>query len=106
MGMTLQCDDKFCPDKLIKFERANLLKRWLMRLTAVLMLPLLAYDTLTTRMQRNPLHDGTRRLAGIKKMAISSVFDFTEIKATSRKLKVTINDMMTASLSVAVKRYF
>ena len=106
MGMTLQCDDKFCPEKLIKFPRVTFLQRWLLRLTALLSLPFLAYDLVRTKTLVNPLHDGKRNLTGIKEIAISSLFSFPEIKATSRALQVTINDMMTSTLAVAVKRYF
>ena len=73
---------------------------------APLMMPALFIDAFATKVLRNPMHDGKRNLTGVKKCAISDLFSFAEIKATSKTLKVTINDLMTSSLSVAVSRYF
>lgn len=106
MGLTLQCDDEYCPDKLIKFSKVPLFKRMLVRLMAPLMIPVLMYDMMTTRTILNPLHDGIRQLTGIKKCSLSELYDFTTIKDTAHALGVTINDLMVSSLSVGVQRYF
>jgi NRPS condensation-like uncharacterized protein len=106
MGLTLQCDDTFDPDKLMKTGKINFWWRMLFRLMAPLLVPALFIDAFATKVLRNPMPDGVRKLTGVKKCAISDHFETAEIKATSKALKVTINDLMTSSLSVAVSRYF
>lgn len=69
-------------------------------------MPLLFIDAFATKILINPMHDGVRNLTGVKKCAISDHFKTEDIKDASKALKVTINDLMTSSLSVAVSRYF
>lgn len=78
----------------------------LVRMMAPLMIPILAWDLLKPKKVQNPLHDGKRNLSGQKRVAYSELFDFPQIKETSRALGVTINDLMTSALAVAVKRIF
>lgn len=106
MGLTLQCDDKFSPDKLIKAGRIKFFQRMMLRLMAPFALPSLAWDLIKTKAFKNPLHDGIRNLSGVKKVAYSDFFSFPEVKATSKTFGVTINDLMTAALAVGVKRIF
>eukprot|EP00347_Sterkiella_histriomuscorum_P014567 403360388 len=54
----------------------------------------------------NPLHDGKRKLTGVKKAATSSDLKFQDIKAASKKQKCTINDLVTACTATALKEYF
>jgi hypothetical protein len=52
------------------------------------------------------LNDGVRELSGRKLSATSSDIRFAEVKSASKKLKVTINDMVTACAGTALKQYF
>lgn len=106
MGFTMQCDDKFDPNKMITTGRIRFYQRMLFRLIAPLMMPVLFMEAFCTRVLKNPLHDGKRNLTGVKKCALSEQLTFADIKTASKSLKVTINDLMTSSLSVAVSRYF
>ena len=71
-----------------------------------LMIPILIFKESTRKIDKNPLHDGKRNLTGKKKVAFSPYHNFKEIKATSRALKVTINELLTSALSVAIKQLF
>ena len=71
-----------------------------------IMIPILMFKESTRTIDKNPLHDGKRRLTGKKKIAMSPRHNFAEIKATSKALKVTINELMTSALSVAIKQLF
>lgn len=77
-----------------------------MRLTFVFYLPLIAYNQSRLKVMKNPLHDGKRELSGIKKIASCKEFAFLDIKYTSKKMKCTINDLMTGCLSASMKEYF
>jgi hypothetical protein len=71
------------------------------------MLPELFIDSLETPTIVSPLHDGKRdNLTGVKKVALSKQFVFKTVHTAARANKVTLNDLLTSCLSVAVKRYF
>lgn len=59
-------------------------KRMIVRLMAPIMIPVIMFEGLTTKILINPLHDGTRNLTGIKKCVLSNLFAFQEIKTASR----------------------
>jgi NRPS condensation-like uncharacterized protein len=106
MGQTVQCNDEYDVGKLITFKTVPVWRRYVLRIMAPLYIPVIFASALFQRVKKSPLHDGKRNLTGIKKCAISDRFMFSEIKDTSRALKVTINDLMTSALAVAVKKYF
>jgi NRPS condensation-like uncharacterized protein len=54
----------------------------------------------------NPFHDGKRELTGDKKLYLGDNFKLETIKEASKKLGVTINDLMMTALSVGINRYF
>ena len=70
------------------------------------MIPVILFKETKRKIDRNILHDGVRNLTGVKKVALGAKHDFAAIKATSKALKVTINELCTASLSVAIKELF
>lgn len=69
-------------------------------------IPIILWESYLRRKDRNPLHDGRRKLTGEKIVKISKEYNFQQIKQTSRNLKTTINEMMTSALSVAMARLF
>jgi len=54
----------------------------------------------------NPLHDGKREVTGVKNVALGKKTELAPVKEACKKLGVTVNDMMTCALSIALKRYF
>ena len=87
-------------------RKITFLERMFLRLSFPIFLPKIIWNLLATCQDLNPLHDGSRRLSGKKLCATSSDILFSEVKAASRAIKVTINDMITACLGSAVKEYF
>jgi hypothetical protein len=57
-------------------------------------------------LQKNPLHDGKREVTGIKNVALGKKLELAPVKEACKKLGVTVNDLMTCALSIALKRYF
>ena len=84
MALNLQSDDKYDPDKMVKFAKIPIWKRMLVRAMAPLMIPVIMLEGLMTKVLVNPLHDGKRNLSGVKKCVISDLFSFSEIKDASR----------------------
>jgi len=54
----------------------------------------------------NLLLKNPRKLSGRKLVATSSDYLFKEVKATAAKLKLSMNDLITACLSTGIKQYF
>lgn len=84
MALTLQCDDKYDPDKMIKMPPIPFNKRMMIRIMALFMLPVVMIEGLTKKVIVNPLHDGKRELTGVKKFVMSELFKLDEIKTTSK----------------------
>lgn len=63
-------------------------------------------DMALTKQDKNPLNDGVRELTGKKVISFGKKYSFERVKEASRKLGITINDLMTTALSMALKRYF
>ena len=59
-------------------------KRMIVRLIAPIMIPIILFQGLTTKILVNPLHDGKRNLTGVKKCVLSDLFAFQEIKSASK----------------------
>ena len=106
MGLNLQLDETYDLTKMIEFKPFHWTVVWFYRLMVPFMIPSLIKAEFKRKIDRNPLHDGKRALTGKKKVALSDPYNFAEIKATSKILKVTINELLSASLAVALKRLF
>lgn len=70
------------------------------------MLKTLLVNSIFNTYTKNPLHDGVRKITGIKKVALGKKIDLAPLKEACKKLGVTVNDLMTCALSIALKRYF
>jgi len=99
----LQIEDIYDISKMIKFNPPPWWLPWFYRLMVPVMIPRMMLRELRRTVDKNPLHDGKRHLTGVKKVAHSPRHMFSEIKATSRALKITINELMLSALSVAIK---
>lgn len=64
MALTLQCDDKYDPDKLLKMPSIPIYKRMMVRMMAPFFIPFIILEGLTKKVIINPLHDGRRELSG------------------------------------------
>jgi len=104
--MNLQLEEKYDLTKLLPFKPIPKSTRWMIRLMAPFYIPIIVWESYLRRKDRNPLHDGRRKLTGEKKVAISKEYDFLTIKNSSRSLKCTINELMLGALSTATARLF
>jgi len=86
-------------------RKITTIERVLIRLSVLVFIPKVIWNVLSTRQDKNVLNDGKRNLSGKKLSATSSDIPFAKVKAASKALKVTINDMVTACLGSAVKEY-
>ena len=106
MALNLQLDETYDLSKMLKFPKMPFIGRMYYRLMVPFMIPLILLDALFIKVDRNPLHDGVRNLTGKKTVAVSECFGLDKVKKASKALDLTINELMMASLSVALKRWF
>ena len=78
----------------------------ILRLSFPLHIPKMALDIVSKSVDRNPLHDGKRILSGKRVAASSKEIYFNDVKQTAKKMKITINDLITSCLSAGIKQYF
>jgi len=97
---------KYDTSCLIPFKGVGFLQRLFLRTTFPFYIPKIVVNGLMLEKEQNPLHDGKRELTGRKVVGSSNDINFKIVKATARRLKITLNDMITACLSAATKQYF
>jgi hypothetical protein len=102
-ALQLSWGDTYDLNCMMPIRKISFLERWFVRLTFLFYIPKTLWDALNLKIDKNPLHDGVRELSGIKKAACSNEFMFIDVKSAAKKLKITINDLLTACLSSAMK---
>ena len=102
----MQMDNEYDITKLIPFKKVSFINRCMLRAMVPFYVPVVLWQSYLRRRDRNPLHDGKRKLTGEKRCALSREFDFAEVKKTSRSLNSTINELMISCLQVTVARFF
>lgn len=67
---------------------------------------MLVLNSLYTSRDRNILTEGKKKMTGNLSVSSSRRLNFPKIKALSKDLGGTINDVVMSSLSVSLKQYF
>jgi hypothetical protein len=98
--------DTFDTSSLFPIRSLSFVERLILRTSFIFYLPRVALRFASIKQDKNPLHDGVRNLSGKKLVASSSDIFINDVKAATKHFKVTINDIMTASMSTAIKQYF
>lgn len=106
MAMNLQLSETYDTGKLLPFKEITFWQRCMVRAMIPFYLPIILWESYLRRRDRNPLHDGSRKLTGEKRVALSKEYDFEIIKKASRSLGVTINELMVSALSVSTAHLF
>lgn len=106
MSLHLGMGDEYDLSKFIPIKKINFIQRIFIRLMFILYLPKIFIQTAFNPIDKNPLHDGKRQLSGRKLAANYSNLKFQEIKDASKKLNMTINDLITSCLASTVKQLF
>ena len=106
MSLVLAFGDKYDITTLIPIRKVSFIERLFLRVSFPFYIPKIFFNSLSLKALKNPLHDGVRKLTGRKLISTSNNFSFNDIKNAAKISKVTINDLVTASLGSAVKQYF
>lgn len=107
VALNLCLDNIYDTKKLVKFHPVSFWRKTLLRVLLPISGIQMFIRSITTPQDKNVLHDGRRcNLTGVKVSSASAPLNFLEIKSRSRQLGCTINDLLTAALTLAVSRYF
>jgi hypothetical protein len=90
----------------VKGSNASALQILITRLAVPFYLPLLMLSAFVGSMIPLNMATKTKNITGEMNCASSSVLKFQEIKEVSKKLGVTINDLVSSSISVSLKKVF
>ena len=82
-----------------------MMERCLLRLSVPFMIPKLLSTSLFTRTDRNFLTKN-KQLSGIINCKSTKDFEFKTIKSLSKKVKATINDVITCAITTAMHQLF
>lgn len=102
----LALGDTYDTSALLKMREVPFWQKLLLVLSLPLYIPKIFYTLVTNTVHKNPLHDGIRKLDGIKKAASSGSIKFKDVKDCAKRLNITINDLAMSCLSTSIKQYF
>jgi hypothetical protein len=106
MSMHLAMTEKYDITNLFPIKRVPWAQRMFLRLSFPFYLPKIFLKTFMNASEKNPLHPVQPVLTGKKHAAVSKDYTIPAVKQAAKSLGITINDLLTSCLSVAVKKYF
>jgi NRPS condensation-like uncharacterized protein len=106
MCMTLAMSEDYSKDYFIKAEDVSYLNAFLIRLTMPLYIPALVLSSVLNRRDTNPINANKKPLTGLINVNSSPSIKLNEIKKLSKKLGLTINDLVLCSLSTSLSKIF
>lgn len=106
MCMTLAMSEEYNKDYFIKAEDVSYLNAFLIRLTMPLYIPALVLSSIFNRADKNPINSQKKPLTGLINVNSSPSIKLDDIKKLSKKLKLTINDLILCSLSASLGKIF
>ena len=106
IAFILALSDVYDTSALIKIKEPSFFQKVSLFATLPYYIPIIVVKFLMNASTVNPLYDGERNLSGRKLVSTSQDFLFNDLKNASKKLKVSLNDLVTACLSTSIKQYF
>ena len=105
MCMVLSLSDDYGRDYFVKSSDAKWYEVIFVKLMAIFTLPKIMMESLLAKQDANYISKG-KKLSGVTNVASSNVIDLRLLKALSKTMGVTINDVVTSALSVAMNTLF
>lgn len=106
MGITAYGTDEYTTDYFVKSKSVPLIQQILLKLSAPFYLIPLFMNTAFTSQQTNCMSKNKGKMTGNLNCSSSKQINMKSIKELSKKLGVTINDVVMCSTSCALKEYF
>jgi len=93
-------------DHFIKVKDVTLLQQLLLKISAPFYVPLLLIDTMFSGRDKNIMTKNKKNLTGLVNCSSNKGIDMQSIKDLSKKLGISINDLIMSATSVTLKEYF
>ena len=106
MSMNLACSNDYSRDYFVKGSDLTSLQIMLIRLSVPFYLPFLVLSAFYGSMTELNMMTRKKDITGVMNCASSSVLEFQKIKDLSKKLGITINDLVSSSISVSLNQIF
>mgnify|MGYP000951456779 CR=1 FL=1 len=106
MMITAASSNEFSSDYFIGAnKKVSPLQRLFLKLTTPFLAIKLFYDAAFAKRDKNYLTKNKKKMTGKINVSTSPFFHFPKVKDLSKKLGVTINDIVMCALSTAIKEY-
>ena len=107
MSFTLSMSEEYDRSYFVKSTDAGFLQRLAVRAMVPLYIPYILWNSLTLGTDHNVVTvDKKKRLTGTFNCASSNELHMPDIKNLSKRIGVTINDIVTCSISTAIHDFF
>ena len=106
MAVVAYGTDEYTTDYFVKSKSIPLIQQILLKLSAPFYLGKLFLNTAFTSQQVNTLTRGKSKMTGSLNCSSSKNINMKDIKELSKKLGVTINDVVMSATSCSLKEYF
>ena len=106
MSLNLACSNDYGREYFVKGSDVSPLWTLIVRLSVPFYIPVMILQGFVGAMVPKNMATKNKNITGEINCASSSVLKFQEIKDVSKKLGVTINDLVSSSISVSLKKIF
>lgn len=106
MALTASSSREFKRDYFVKSTDASYLQEYLVKLSTIFYIPVLFMNTLFTFRDRNTITKGKKNMTGNVNVSTAKNIDMQELKDLSKKIGVTVNDVLMCATTAALKEYF
>ena len=106
MCLSLSMSSEYDRSYFVRSPDATFLQILMLRLSVPLTIPLILYNALTYKQDTNIFTKNKGKINGIMNCNSSNELVFPEIKILCKKLGITINDLVSSSISASLKQVF
>ena len=106
MALTAASSKEFKRDYFVKSKDASYLQEFLIKLSIFIYVPVLFLNTIFTSRDRNSITKGKKNMTGKVNVSSAKNIDMQELKDLSKKIGVTVNDVLMCATTAALKEYF
>ena len=106
MALTAASSKEFKRDYFVNSKDATYLQEFLVKCSSIFYIPALFMNSLFTFRDKNSLTKGKKHMTGNVNVSSAKNVDMQELKELSKKVGVTVNDILMCATTSALKEYF
>lgn len=105
-SMTLAHSEEYDRSYFVRSVDSTFLQRFMLRAMVPFQIPNLVFQSFFAAADQNSLMKNKERMSGNINISSSPAIDLEALKATSKKMNVTVNDIILCALTTALHSYF